>query len=446
MLSSRTSATVLGAVLVAASIGLAACDPVVAHPVASLACFSLAFCAYALACFRMLSDERHGRTWSLGILIAVAVCCRLLALPATPSDDVHRYLWEGRVLSAGHDPYRLSPDSPDLAHLALSAPEHSEINHPDWPAIYMPFMQWWQRLVVGIIPEAWALKLSFLLAEAGLCIALLALLSLCGLPASRLLIYAWNPLTIFATANQGHHDVVAAALLIFALLLFMRRAPTTATAVFTCSVLAKGFALAVFPALLASRMARDSTNAENRQSLMRMAATAIFVFAALSLPFLIPDAQGDGKLAMFGSIQRFGTQMHTNDSLYAIARSLFSPQGARIAMAAVWSVVALTVIRRRESNPLHGCALLLGTLLLVLPTIHPWYLVILIPFLCFFPWWGWILLSGTTALTWLPQLEIQQTGQWVEWPAIKVLEYTPLFVWLALVAWKRLSGRTDQHS
>jgi len=430
---------------VAASIGLAACDPVVMHPVASLACFALAFIAYALACLRMLSDERHGRAWGLGILIAVAVCCRLLALPATPSDDVYRYLWEGRVLAAGHDPYRLAPDSQELVQLSVSAPEHPWINHPDWPAIYMPFMQWWQRLVVDIAPEVWALKISFLLAEVGLCAALLALLSLCGLPASRLLIYAWNPLAIYATANQGHHDVVAAALLLSALLLLMRRASTTAAAAFTCSVLAKGFTLAVFPAILASRFALGTPKATTRQNLIRMAAMGLLVFTALCLPFLLPGTESGDELAMFGSVERFGTQMHTNDSLHAIARSMLSPLGARIAMLAIWAIVALTVIRRRESNPLHGCALLLGTLLLILPTVHPWYLVILMPFLCFFPWWGWILLSGTTALTWLPQLEIQRTGQWVEWPVIKVLEYAPLFAWLALVAWRRFYGSTDQH-
>jgi hypothetical protein len=439
--SNARTAAITGAILVAAWAGLAACDPIVQHPVAALACFALAFAAYAVACRRMLADEAPGRSWPLATLVVVAVACRLLAFPATPSDDVHRYLWESRVLAAGQSPYRLAPDAVELAQLAADAPEHALVNHPDWPAIYPPFMMWWQRAVVAIVPAEWALKASFLLAELGLCLVLLALLAVRGLPPTRLLIYAWNPLAIHATASQGHHDVVAAALLMSAWLLMMRQAPARAATAFACSVLAKGFALVTLPALVACRATRAALPPIRGQALARVVAAPLLVIGALCLPFMIPGGQGGGPDidgGMFDSVRRFGEVMHTNDSLHALAASMFSGWVSRVAMIAVWGTVAAILMIRGDSDPLHASAVLLGTLLLVLPTVHPWYLVILLPFLCFHPWWGWIALSGTVALTWLPQLEIQRTGQWVEWPLIKFLEYTPLFAWLGFIAWRRL--------
>lgn len=428
----------LGATLVAAWVGLLLCDPIVLHPVASLCCFGVAFLAYALCCRRMLADERRGRPWRMGLLVVVAVACRLAAFPATPSDDVHRYLWEGRVLAAGHDPYRLAPDAAELAHLAVGAPEHPLVNHPDWPAIYPPFTQWWQRSVVAIADEAWALKASFLLAELALCGVLWALLLHRGLPPARLLIYAWNPLAVWATASEGHHDVVAAALLMATLLLLTHGRLATAAVAFACSVLSKGFALAALPALAASRATRALFVPLRTRDRISVLAAPLTVVAMLCLPFMLGDPGGGSSSGMFDALKRFGADMHTNDSLHAVASSMLPEGTSRIAMAVLWSCVALYVILRGRPDPLHGCAVLIGTLLLVLPTVHPWYLVILLPFLCFCPWWGWIALSGSVALTWLPQLEIQRTGQWVEWPWVKVMEYTPLFAWLGLLIWQRL--------
>ncbi len=417
-----------GLVMLSAWGAYALCDRFVQHPVASLACFGLAFGAYALAAARLLKQERLAqRAIPLGFVVAVAILCRLMVIPTTPTDDMHRYIWEGRVTAAGHNPYVLAPDAPALQQLATTAPEHPLINHPSWPAIYPPLMQWWHRGVVAVAPRELAFKLSFLLAELGLCLCVFALLSHRGLPRSRLLLYVWNPLAIHSTAATGHHDVVAVACLFAAFLLLSRRRLATAAAAVACALLAKGFVLATLPAFLAAR---------------RWARPSVWFVPALvglllATPFLL------GGSGLFDSLSRFGSTMHTNDSLHALAATALSPDGSRFVMLVVWAGVACFAMRNflhspeEQDLPLKTCAILLGALILTLPTVHPWYLMTLLPFFCFFPWWGWIALSGTMALTWLPQLEIRETGQWVEWPLLKLPEYAPLFLWLVLLVWKR---------
>ena len=50
-------------------------------------------------------------------LLLVALVLRLFLIAAPVSDDVYRYVWEGRVRLAGFNPYLLAPDDPALAHL-----------------------------------------------------------------------------------------------------------------------------------------------------------------------------------------------------------------------------------------------------------------------------------------------------------------------------------------
>src|SRR5947209_7515042 len=54
---------------------------------------------------------------SLALILIVAAAMRLAALlsPLYLSDDVYRYIWDGRVVGAGINPYRYVPTDPHLA-------------------------------------------------------------------------------------------------------------------------------------------------------------------------------------------------------------------------------------------------------------------------------------------------------------------------------------------
>jgi len=65
-------------------------------------------------------------------------------------------------------------------------------------------------------------------------------------------------------------------------------------------------------------------------------------------------------------------------------------------------------------------------LLLVPTTFHPWYVIWLLPCLCFYPSWGWLYLSGALSLSYLAYLQsypIVPLG-------IHLLEFLPLYILL----------------
>ena len=69
----------------------------------------VAFAFYGAALW-LVARGRHAPAGLLAVL-SVALAARLALLPTSPSlsDDIYRYIWEGRVVAHGFDPYRLEP-------------------------------------------------------------------------------------------------------------------------------------------------------------------------------------------------------------------------------------------------------------------------------------------------------------------------------------------------
>ncbi|MBU6401798.1 MAG: hypothetical protein KGS61_15885, partial [Verrucomicrobia bacterium] len=157
--------------------------------------------------------------------------------PAIQEDDYYRYLWDGRVMLAGVNPYRYSPaqvkaardggstfpELERLANLSRCSPEIAEIfsriDHRSVPTLYPPLSEAVFAIAALVTPEhapvlaqARVLKavlLLFDLATVGLVMGLLGNL---GQPAGRALAYAWCPLVLKEFANTGHVDSIAVCL------------------------------------------------------------------------------------------------------------------------------------------------------------------------------------------------------------------------------------------
>ena len=80
---------------------------------------------------------------SLTLILVTAVLLRLgaLAAPVYLSDDIYRYIWDGRVQAAGINPYRYIPTDTALAPLRDEA-VFPNINRNNYaPTIYPPVAQ-----------------------------------------------------------------------------------------------------------------------------------------------------------------------------------------------------------------------------------------------------------------------------------------------------------------
>jgi len=71
--------------------------------------FSLGFIIYFLAIFWVTKHPPHKK--QCVIIVVFAIVFRVMLIPSIPihENDIYRYLWDGKVSSAGINPYRYAP-------------------------------------------------------------------------------------------------------------------------------------------------------------------------------------------------------------------------------------------------------------------------------------------------------------------------------------------------
>ncbi|HYM04847.1 MAG TPA: glycosyltransferase 87 family protein, partial [Stellaceae bacterium] len=190
---------------------------------------------------------RHGFLMILGVAAAMRLGVALS--PPYLSDDLYRYVWDGRIEAAGINPYRYVPSDTHIASLRDEA-IYPNINRRTYArTIYPPVAEYIFFLTTRISESAIGMKLTMVALEIASVGILLRLLALAGLPRERILIYAWHPLALWEFAGSGHID--AAIVTFTALALWARRrelAWLTGIAL-ACAALVKFFPAVIFPAL-----------------------------------------------------------------------------------------------------------------------------------------------------------------------------------------------------
>ena len=83
-------------------------------PSTFVAGLALAFIPYVGVIASSESIARSGGSWPTAALLAFVLGVGVVFAPPLLSDDLYRYLWEGRLWLEGLNPYRLAPNDPEL--------------------------------------------------------------------------------------------------------------------------------------------------------------------------------------------------------------------------------------------------------------------------------------------------------------------------------------------
>jgi hypothetical protein len=365
--------------------------------------------------------EKRSRRSDIALVLGVAIILRAIFLLTDPvlSDDVFRYVWDGRVQHAGINPYVYAPDDPNLAPLRDKLPEiYSGINNKDIPTIYPPLMELLFYAATAVSSSLLWIKAFFTLFDLALIFALARLLAALGLSPLRALVYAWSPLSIVEIAGSGHNDVAAVFFLVAALWAFERRRELGSIALTTASGLAKlaGFALLPF--------------------FWRFVKPRAFWAIPLATAISVLPYASAGGLA-FRGLSEYALRWRGNDSLFHVLFLLTgSLPSAKLVVAAILAALTL-VLFWRKTPPLRASFWLLGAILILTPTMHPWYLLWVAPLLAVFPHPAWLFLEASVALSYHAAYLATAGEPWEELPWIKLLEYGPFFllVGLDLLKW-----------
>ncbi|HET9950938.1 MAG TPA: glycosyltransferase 87 family protein [Candidatus Eisenbacteria bacterium] len=384
----------------------------------------IAHALYLLAVWLVVS---RGARLRLGLLVAVGLLPRLLLLPAEPrlSEDLYRYLWDGRLVADGVNPFTHAPNDPALER--YHGPLLHHLNHADVPTIYPPMAQLLFGATARLAVEPWAWKATLLALEAMLLLALAALLRARGQPSERLLLYFWNPLVVVESFGNGHVDLAAAAFLLLALAFVEVKRSRLAGGALAAAVLVKYMPLLLLPALL------------RRRAFATLAAAAV-AGALLFLPFVAAGG------ALWTGLTTYLRHWEFNGSIYAAIRPFFATgEPPRLLLAA--AVGAASLVVGWKARTLTGAALaLLAAWIAASPTVYPWYLVMLVALLPLHADLGLLLFSGLVALSYAALGAYRTTGAWALPAAIPWIEYggwALAAAWTARAAWRRRYRRAE---
>jgi hypothetical protein len=341
------------------------------------ALYAIGFAFLALALLRLSRYRGLPRASLLVFAIALAARAPLIGAPPLLSDDLYRYVWEGRVLAHGGNPWRQAPSDPALAE--LREPEiFPRINHPQLATIYPPLAEAGFALVASLSPTVWAMKLWVLLHDLALVALLCAWCERRTGSAVAAIAYAWNPLVIVEYAGAGHNDPTAMVWLAAAFLLCEAR-PTLSALALVAGGMVKLAPLVALPYLM-------------RRWPWRARLTAL-VLAGAGLAFFRAETRvaDSGARAFWESWQNNELFFHYLErwtGSFAMARALALSAAAAVC-AWLWVRVPSNVRATRDA---------LRALTLAGPVMHPWYLGWTLMFEPLAPSAPWLLLSLTVTL------------------------------------------------
>jgi len=186
----------------------------------------------------------------LVIIGAVALAMRLVVLSADPilSEDIYRYVWDGRVQAVGINPYRYIPTDPALAHLRdlVIFPKIDRASYAT--TIYPPAAQFFFLAVTRIAETITTMRLALIGCEVVTLIVLIDLLRRFNKPVTLAVAYAWHPLAVWEVANNGHIDALMVMLVMIGVWLLVRHRRLAAGVFIALAALVKPYAIAALPA------------------------------------------------------------------------------------------------------------------------------------------------------------------------------------------------------
>ena len=366
-----------------------------------------------------LTAMRLRLSFATVLVIALQLRMPMFFTEPTLSDDVWRYLHDGRAQAAGINPYSYAPQDPRTAQ--YRGPEFTRINHPHLPTIYPPVAQFAFRLVVAAPDPLLAWRLLLLAAEITILIAGALLLKRNGLPAANLALYAWHPLAIVEGIGSAHLEPLGIAFLVL-------------TAFFVTRGFAGGTGAALAAAVAAKLVAAPLliVGARNTRTLLVFLA----VLGAVYLPFSL------GGSNALGSLRVFGETWESNGSMFALVSPFIGSMQYRMLAGGV-VIGVLGLLKWRRNDFVDSALTFFLTLFLLSPVVHPWYLLWMLPFLAMrrrpFDFMGCTALvwTITVVLAYSAQQQLLTTGVWSVSQSMLLAEYVPVYVLLIMAATAR---------
>lgn len=364
---------------------------------------------------------------NLGILIGASFVFRLIFLFAIPnlSQDFYRFIWDGRMVLEGLNPYLTLPEtfiqegnSPisQAKDLYEGMGKLNGGNHTNYPPInQLNFAIASLFSDTTILASVIGLRVQIILADLGILFFGLKIVKHLRLPKRNILFYLLNPFIIIELTGNLHFEAVMLFFLVWSIHLLVQKKWIWSAVTLGCAVSVKLIPLILVP--LFFHWFYRNKNWYQIGKFTFFGAIVILVNLLLFLPF-ISSVFIENYL---NSVGLWFSKFEFNASIYYLLRELgygltgynqIEIIGRVLSVCTLLMVLSFSIFRKNDQPKK-----LLETMLLVLTcyyflstTVHPWYLASLVLFSVFtrfkYPlFWGLVVILSYQVYSNMPWSE-----------------------------------------
>jgi alpha-1,6-mannosyltransferase len=355
----------------------------------------------------------------LNLLIIFGIAYRISLLPLQPiaSNDIYRYIWDGKVSANGINPFKYTPlDSALLPLYSSLLP--GKMNHPELQTIYPPYSQLMFFLSYEIFGEnIYGIKFLLFISELITIFLLFLLLKKLKISLYNLALYVLCPLPIMQFMIDGHIDGTGFPLLLLFLFFYLTGRKIKSFIAIGFSIISKLISVIILP------FAFKEEKGKNRFYVL---AIPILIIVVSYIPFL------SGGVFPFRSLIDFTENWISNSSIFAIIFAFVNNNQEARKIALLLFIIAAGVLFFSKKKFAEKIFLIFFLFFLFSPTVHPWYitwLAVLLPLS--FRWSG---LAFVTLVNIANILLINYVlnNIWIIFSWMHVIEYLPvisIFIW-----------------
>ncbi len=402
-------------------------------PWPGLIVFGCAFVAYAAAA---VFTARSPAPIDRRVIWLFAIAMRLALLPAVPelSDDIYRYLWDGHVQLSGTNPFAFAPAAEELVDVRTDV--HGQINNPDVPTIYPPLAQVAFLLIALAGSSLFVAKAIWLACDLATAYVLVRIAGETGRPESTVLIlYAWAPLLVVEVAWSGHLEPLGLLAMSCAIWAAVRAGRGEASAErgqggAPAGRGRAGAAVVAGGALALATLTKFAPVAALPALARRHGWRPIAAFGLVLLVLYAPYASAGTSL--FTGLRTYGEHWWFMKGLFGGLEWLTGDPvlARRLAAVVVTIVVAGTAVARFDLE--RALLWTLGAGMIITPTLHPWYVLWMLPMAALRRSRAWVLLTGLAFIGYYGLGEYRLSGDWVQPGLARIALWLPFLLLLVI--------------
>ena len=346
-------------------------------------------------------------------LLVLALLFRLIFLFALPtlSDDYFRFAWDGALTGSGINPYLYTPATVNALHSTALPVFMNQLKagmnslpyfSPYPPVLQLMFFTMTKLGGSNLLGNVIVLRAFALLADVGIILIAIKILTHFKLSRQRVLWYALNPLVIIELTGNLHGEVIMIFLMLLSFYLLLKNNFFFSAVVLGLAVSTKLLPLIFLPAIISFLPSRKG---------IAYGVIMLSIIAVSFLPFY--NAVFIGHIGQ--SVGYYFQKFEFNASIYYVLRwvgydvtgfNLIYFIGRVLPVFAFVAIASIAVYKKINTAPQLMQRLLFSLLVYYLFSliVHPWYITVLVILSVFtrfrfaLVWSGLIMLTYSTYL------------------------------------------------